>query len=301
MSPTSQNAPATAAVLTAEDVRCIAVVGAGQMGSGIAHVAAVSGYDVVLTDISEDALDRARASIARNLSRQVKKERLTQGEADAAVARIDTSVSLEPVSVAQLVIEAATESREIKARIFGQLAAHMAPEAVLASNTSSISITELAARSDRPERFMGMHFMNPVPVMKLVELIRGLATSDATAALVTTVAERMGKTTVMSQRDVPGFIVNRVLMPYINEAVQALYEGVATVEDIDTAMKLGTNVPMGPLTLADFIGLDTCLAIMEVLQAGFGDKYTPCPLLRNYVDAGWHGRKTGRGFYTYPR
>jgi 3-hydroxybutyryl-CoA dehydrogenase len=293
--------PTAPTPLTAEDVRCIAVVGAGQMGSGIAHVAATSGYDVVLTDISQDALDRARASIARNLGRQVKKERLTQAEADAALSRIATSVALEPVSAAQLVIEAATESREIKARIFAQLAAHMAPDAVLASNTSSISITELAACSDRPERFMGMHFMNPVPVMKLVELIRGLATSDATAALVTTVAERMGKTTVMSQRDVPGFIVNRVLMPYINEAVQALYEGVATVEDIDTAMKLGTNVPMGPLTLADFIGLDTCLAIMEVLQAGFGDKYTPCPLLRNYVDAGWHGRKSGRGFYTYER
>ncbi len=290
---------ASSPVLTADQVRCIAVVGAGQMGSGIAHVAATSGHRVVLTDVSPAALDRARASIEKNLGRQVKKGRMDAAAAAAALDRIETSAELAPVGAAQLVIEAATENHGLKVRIFEGLAGVMAPEAVLASNTSSISITDLGRHTDRADRFMGMHFMNPVPVMKLVELIRGLATSDETATLVTTVAERMGKTTVMSQRDVPGFIVNRVLMPYINEAVQALYEGVASVEDIDTAMKLGTNVPMGPLTLADFIGLDTCLAIMEVLHDGFGDKYKPCPLLRNHVDAGWLGRKSGRGFYTY--
>ncbi len=285
--------------LTADDVRCIGVVGAGQMGGGIAHVAATSGYAVVLTDRLPAALERAVQTIEKNLARQVKKGRLAEADATAALGRVRTSAEIQPLGDAQLVIEAATESRDTKLRIFEGLATVMHPGAILASNTSSISITDLARNTDRPDRFMGMHFMNPVPVMKLVELIRGMATTDATATLVTDVAVRMGKTTVLSARDVPGFIVNRVLMPYINEAAQALYEGVASVDDIDTAMRLGTNVPMGPLTLADFIGLDTCLAIMEVLHAGFGDKYKPSPLLRNYVDAGWFGRKSGRGFYSY--
>jgi 3-hydroxybutyryl-CoA dehydrogenase len=209
---------------------------------------------------------------------------------------------LTPLGDAQIVVEAATENRDLKVRIFSELCPVMAADAILCSNTSSISITDLARNTDRPERFMGMHFMNPVPVMKLIELIRGMATTDHTVQVVEAVSERLGKTTVMSQKDVPGFIVNRVLMPYINEACQALYEGVASVEDIDTAMKLGTNVPMGPLTLADFIGLDTCLAIMEVLHEGFGDsKYRPSVLLRKYVEAGWLGRKAGRGFYTYSK
>ena len=285
---------------TADDIHIIGVIGAGQMGNGIAHVAAMAGYDVRLVDISEPALERARATIRKNLGRQVAKERISQDDADAALDRVTTSTDMAHVADAQLVIEAATESPSLKQRIFEQLVAVAHPGAILASNTSSISITKLASHTDRPERFMGMHFMNPVPVMKLVELIRGMATSDATYEAVNTVAERMGKTTVLSVKDMPGFIVNRVLMPYINEACQALYEGVATVEDIDQAMKLGTNVPMGPLTLADFIGLDTCLAIMEVLHEGFCDsKYRPSPLLRKYVEAGWLGRKSGRGFYDY--
>lgn len=283
-----------------EQISVIGVVGAGQMGNGIAHVGALSGFDVRLNDVSEAALDRARATIEANLARQVKKGALSEQAAFAAMGRIHTSVEREPLGDAQLVIEAATESRATKLRIFEGLAQVMASEALLASNTSSISITDLAAHSDRPERFMGMHFMNPVPVMKLVELIRGVQTSDETCATVTAVAEAMGKTTVLAAKDVPGFIVNRVLMPYINEAAQALYEGVASREDIDTGMKLGTNVPMGPLTLADFIGLDTCLAIMDVLYHGFRDsKYRASPLLVNLVAAGHLGKKSGRGFYTY--
>jgi 3-hydroxybutyryl-CoA dehydrogenase len=288
--------------LSAADIQIIGVIGAGQMGSGIAHVAAVAGYQVRLVDVSEAALEGARASINKNLGRQVKKAILTQEQADLALDRITSATALGHVGDAQLVIEAATENPVLKNRILSDLVQVAHPDAIFATNTSSISITALAAQTDRPERFMGMHFMNPVPVMKLVELIRGMATTDETYETVNAVAENMGKTTVLSAKDVPGFIVNRVLMPYINEAAQALYEGVASVEDIDTAMRLGTNVPMGPLTLADFIGLDTCLAIMEVLHEGFGDsKYRPSVLLRKYVEAGWLGRKAGRGFYQYKK
>jgi 3-hydroxybutyryl-CoA dehydrogenase len=284
----------------AADIQIIGVIGAGQMGGGIAHVAAVAGYQVRLVDVSEAALTGACAVIGKNLSRQVKKELLTQAQADLALDRVTASSKLTHLGDAHLVIEAATENPVLKNRILQDLVKVSHPDAIIATNTSSISITALASQTDRPERFMGMHFMNPVPVMKLVELIRGMATSDETYAAVNAVAESMGKTTVLSAKDVPGFIVNRVLMPYINEAAQALYEGVASVEDIDTAMRLGTNVPMGPLTLADFIGLDTCLAIMEVLHEGFGDsKYRPSVLLRKYVEAGWLGRKSGRGFYDY--
>ena len=277
----------------------IGVVGAGQMGNGIAHVAAQAGFEVVMQDISDAALERGLATIRKNLGRQVRKERLTQDEADVVIARITTTTAVSDLAGCQLVVEAATENVELKHKIFRNLSGVLGEETILATNTSSISITAIAACTARPDRVIGMHFMNPVPVMKLVEVIRGLATSDETLAAVLEVAERMGKTTVES-RDMPGFIVNRVLMPYINEAVFAVYEGIASVEDVDTAMKLGTNVPMGPLTLADFIGLDTCLAIMEVLHEGLGDgKYRPCPLLRKYVEAGWLGRKAGRGFYTY--
>lgn len=252
-------------------VETIAVVGAGQMGNGIAHVAATSGYKVVLQDISQAQLDKAVATIEKNLSRQVKKERISADDAAAALARITTTTDVEQVASAQLIIEAATENIDLKLKIFAKLAEVAGPNTLLATNTSSISITKIAAVSAHPENVIGMHFMNPVPVMKLVEIIRGLQTSDATYEAINTVAESMGKTTVLSAKDMPGFIVNRVLMPYINEAVYALYEGIGTVEDIDTGMKLGTNVPMGPLTLADFIGLDTCLAIMHVLR--------------------WHGRR----------
>lgn len=282
------------------EIERIGVVGAGQMGNGIAQVAATAGYDVVLQDIDDGALQRAMATIDKSLGKLVAKERMSEADATAARARITQATDTAAMSDRQLVIEAATENVELKYRIFEGLASVAAPDAILATNTSSISITAIAARTDRPDRVMGMHFMNPVPLMKLVELIRGLATSDETYQAVDAAAKRMGKTTVLA-RDMPGFIVNRVLMPYINEAVYALYEGIASVEDLDVAMKLGTNVPMGPLTLADFIGLDTCLAIMEVLHEGMGgdSKYRPCPLLRKYVEAGWLGRKSGRGFYTY--
>ena len=281
-------------------VEKIGIIGAGQMGNGIAHVAALTGYDVVCQDISEQALERAKATIEKNMARQVRKEKITAAQADAAMARLHFHTEVSAMADRDLVIEAATENVELKHKIFRGLVDVCGDNTILATNTSSISITGIAAQTRRPDNVIGMHFMNPVPIMKLVEIIRGLATSDETHRAVCEVAERMGKTLVQS-RDMPGFIVNRVLMPYINEAVYALYEGIASVEDIDTGMKLGTNVPMGPLELADFIGLDTCLSIMEVLHNGNGgdSKYRACPLLRKYVEAGWLGRKAGRGFYSY--
>ena len=281
------------------EIRSLGVIGAGQMGHGIAQVAALSGLDVIVTDIHQSALDRGIAGIERSLGKMVQKERVSAEDAAAAIARVSTALALDAVSGCDLVVEAATENEALKVKIFEALDAACKPEAILASNTSSISITRIAAVTGRPDKVIGMHFMNPVPIMTLVELIRGLATSEETYEATRALSEKMGKTPVQA-RDYPGFLVNRVLMPYINEAVFALMEGIASVEDIDAAMKLGTNVPMGPLTLADFIGLDTCLAIMEVLHDGLGDgKYRPCPLLRKYVDAGWHGRKSGRGFYNY--
>jgi len=281
-------------------IQTFGVIGAGQMGGGIAHVAALNGYDVILQDVSEAQLEKGLAVIQKNLGRQVKKERITESVAKETLARIQTHTDVAAFASADIVVEAATENVDLKFRIFEALSKATREETILASNTSSISITAIAARTQRPDRVIGMHFMNPVPIMKLVEIIRGLATSDETYATVNAAAERMGKTTVLG-RDMPGFIVNRVLMPYINEAVYALYEGIASEADIDTAMKLGTNVPMGPLTLADFIGLDTCLAIMKVLHEGMGgdSKYRPCPLLTKYVEAGWLGRKAGRGFFDY--
>ncbi len=277
----------------------IAVVGAGQMGSGIAHVAALSGYPVTLIDVADAALEKGRASIAANLERQVKKGSTDAAARDAALERITSSTSLEASSGAAVVIEAATERVDLKYRIFEELDRVATPGAILATNTSSISITAIAARTKRPDAVIGMHFMNPVPVMQLVEVIRGLATSDETTTRVLDLARAMGKTPV-EVNDAPGFVANRVLMPMINEAAFCLMEGVGTAEAIDTVMKLGMNHPLGPLALADLIGLDTCLAIMEVLQDGLGDdKYRPCPLLRKYVDAGWLGRKSGRGFYQY--
>jgi 3-hydroxybutyryl-CoA dehydrogenase len=285
-----------------DSISVIGVVGAGQMGAGIAQVAAATGYKVLLTDISDSALERGVAVVRKNLNYLVhKKNVLTESEADNIIGKIHTSTDVAIHTEAQLIIEAATERVDLKYSIFENLSKIAAPNAILASNTSSISITSIASHTDRPELVMGMHFMNPVPRMTLVELIRGMATSDGTYAAVNAVAEKMGKTTVEG-RDMPGFIVNRILMPYINEAVQSLYEGIGSVEDIDVAMRLGTNVPMGPLTLADFIGLDTCLAIMNVLHDGFKDsKYRPSPLLQKYVEAGWLGRKSGRGFYNYSK
>ncbi len=277
----------------------IAVVGAGQMGNGIAHVFAQSGFPVAMIDVSSDALARGRATIEKNMERQVKKGAIDAAARDEALGRLETATSLDAVDTAALVVEAATENRDLKFRIFSDLD-RLAPEgAILASNTSSISITEIAARTARPASVIGMHFMNPVPVMQLVEVIRGLATSDETTARVMELSRALGKTPV-EVADYPGFVANRVLMPMINEAVYCLMEGVGTPEAIDTVMKLGMNHPMGPLALADLIGLDTCLAIMEVLQDGLGDpKYRPCPLLRKYVAAGWLGRKSGRGFHEY--
>ena len=281
------------------DIQSIGIVGAGQMGNGIAHVMALAGYDVLMTDISQDALDAAVARISRNLDRQVSREKISQSDKDAAMARIKTTPTLADLGPCDLIVEAATERETIKQKIFDDLLPHLAPHTILTSNTSSISITRLASRTDRPERFMGFHFMNPVPVMQLVELIRGIATDGPTYDACLKVVEKLGKTAA-SAEDFPAFIVNRILMPMINEAVYTLYEGVGSVKSIDESMKLGANHPMGPLELADFIGLDTCLAIMNVLHDGLADtKYRPCPLLTKYVEAGWLGRKTQRGFYDY--
>jgi 3-hydroxybutyryl-CoA dehydrogenase len=276
----------------------IAVLGAGQMGSGIAHVAALAGYQVELVDVSTAQLEKAAVSIDGNLERQLKKNLITALEREKAKARIVYGDKVRHSAV-QLVIEAVSENITLKQQVLHHVIADINADCILATNTSSISITQLAAATDRPEKVVGLHFMNPVPVMQLVEVIRGLATSDATFEAMEKLVSRLNKTMVIS-KDYPGFIVNRILMPMINEAIYALYEGVATVEDIDIAMKLGTNQPMGPLALADLIGLDTCLSIMQVLHRGFGDsKYRPCPLLINYVNAGWLGRKNGKGFYSY--
>ena len=277
----------------------VGIVGAGQMGNGIAHVFALAGYDVLLNDVSPDALAAATATIGRNLDRQVTKEAITAEDRQTALDRITTTATLSELGASDLIIEAATERETIKQAIFEDLIPHLKPETILTSNTSSISITRLASRTDRPEKFMGFHFMNPVPVMQLVELIRGIATDEATFKSCQDVVERLGKTSTASE-DFPAFIVNRILMPMINEAIYTLYEGVGSVKSIDTSLKLGANHPMGPLELADFIGLDTCLAIMNVLHDGLADtKYRPCPLLTKYVEAGWLGRKVKRGFYDY--
>ncbi|MEL6960073.1 MAG: 3-hydroxybutyryl-CoA dehydrogenase [Pseudomonadota bacterium] len=280
-------------------IQTIGIVGAGQMGNGIAHVCALAGYDVVMSDISEDALTRALSVINKNMTRQVSKEQISEADKADALQRIGTTLKLPDLGPSDLIIEAATERETVKQAIFEDLLPHLKPETILTSNTSSISITRLASRTDRPEKFMGFHFMNPVPIMQLVELIRGIATDEPTFKACQEVVERLGKTSATAE-DFPAFIVNRILMPMINEAIYTLYEGVGSVSSIDTSMKLGANHPMGPLELADFIGLDTCLAIMTVLHDGLSDtKYRPCPLLTKYVEAGWLGRKTQRGFYDY--
>jgi 3-hydroxybutyryl-CoA dehydrogenase len=281
------------------EIRTVGVVGAGQMGSGIAHVCALAGYDVAFHDVTRERIDAGVELINKNLSRQVARGMVTLEQMQTALGRIKPAEDLPSVGATDLVIEAATENEEVKKAIFKSLLPHIGEKTLLASNTSSISITRLASATDRPERFIGLHFMNPVPLMKLVEIIRGIATDVDTYETATTFAHSLGKT-IANAEDFPAFIVNRVLVPMINEAIYTLYEGVGTVENIDTAMKLGANHPMGPLELGDFIGLDTVLAIMNVLYEGLADsKYRPCPLLVKYVEAGWLGRKTERGFYDY--
>jgi 3-hydroxybutyryl-CoA dehydrogenase len=292
-------APVPTAKVSLEPLRCIGIIGAGQMGGGIAHVCALAGIDVVVIDVNEEALQRGREAIERNLARQVARGTIREEDKDAALARIQMGLDYALFADCGMVIEAATEKEEIKREIFKKLTPNLKPDALIATNTSSISITRLASATDRPGKFIGMHFMNPVPAMSLVELIRGIATDEETFAATRELALRLGKTPVAAE-DFPAFIVNRILLPMINEAVYTLYEGVGSVEAIDTAMKLGANHPMGPLELADFIGLDTCLSVMQVLYEGLADsKYRPCPLLVKYVEAGWLGRKASRGFYDY--
>jgi 3-hydroxybutyryl-CoA dehydrogenase len=280
-------------------IKKIGIIGAGQMGNGIAHVSALAGYSVKLVDVSQDRIDKAMETIGRNMDRQIRRKAITEDDKAAALKRIETGLDYATFSDCDIVIEAATEDEEVKRNIFKSLVPHLNDSALLATNTSSLSITRLAAVTDRPERFIGMHFMNPVPLMKLIELIRGLGTADETFQTVRKLSEDLGKTIAVAE-DFPAFIVNRILLPMINEAIYTLYEGVGGVEAIDTAMKLGANHPMGPLELADFIGLDVCLSVMQVLYDGLADsKYRPCPLLVKYVEAGWLGRKSGRGFYDY--